>query len=90
MINARSVAIAILGAVLSAAPLIRAQDLKSSGSAAIQELALATPTFSRRLYVSDGFDPVASRSGARPFPVPGVPAWNDSARGGETNRYGTI
>jgi hypothetical protein len=45
MINARSVVISILGAVLSATPLIRAQDLKPSGSAAIQELALQPQPF---------------------------------------------
>ena len=45
MINARSVVIAILSTVLSAAPLIRAQDLKPSGSAAIQELALQPQPF---------------------------------------------
>ncbi|HTS10114.1 MAG TPA: hypothetical protein VMP68_31415 [Candidatus Eisenbacteria bacterium] len=45
MINARSVVIAILGTVLSAAPLIHAQDLKPSGSAAIRELALQPQPF---------------------------------------------
>jgi hypothetical protein len=45
MINARRVVIAILGAVLSATPLIRAQDLKPSGSAAIQELVLQPQPF---------------------------------------------
>ena len=45
MINARSVVITILGAALSATPLIRAQDVKPSGSAAIQELALQPQPF---------------------------------------------
>jgi hypothetical protein len=45
MINPRTIVIAILGTVLSAAPLISAQDLKPSGSAAIQELALQPQPF---------------------------------------------
>ena len=45
MINPRTIVIAVLGTVLSAAPLIRAQDLKPSGSAAIQELALQPQPF---------------------------------------------
>jgi len=40
MSNARSVVISVLGAMLSLAPLICAQDLKPSGSVAIQELPL--------------------------------------------------
>lgn len=43
--NARSVVIAILGTVLSAAPLISAQDLKPWGSATIQELTLQPQPF---------------------------------------------
>ncbi len=76
MTNARSLVISILGAVLSAAPLICAQDVKPSERnvivqrrAAIQEL-----EFQRLLGLSLGADPVSAPLilCARSFPVPAV------------------
>ena len=90
MISARSFVISISLAVLSAAPLICAQDAKSSEVGVLLQLPLVIQQ--PELQPQSSFDllaPVAQVLApfdlyARSFQVPGVSIWNEPARGGQT------